>query len=163
MRSDKKVNESIQVNDLKNLVQNLVSIDQYKTKLGEDKNFIVLGIKVDGKDPAMDLSQFVESGHDVLDVDVSPGPDDSGMYTVFVEVERNSGAFDKINGVLNDIRHIDESMGDLMFASYEQKQPQSFNQENFNNSVISSSYDYVLQHNPEAKAIAERMKFLNSY
>ena len=50
-----------------------------------------------------------------------------------------------------------------MFASYEQKQPQSFNQENFNNSVISSSYDYVLQHNPEAKAIAERMKFLNSY
>ena len=163
MQSETKVNEGVEVNDLKSLIGNLVSIDQYKTKLGEDKNFIVMGITIDGKDPASDLSQFVETGHDVLDVDISNGPNKDGMYTVFVEVERDSKAFDKINAILNDIRHLDEQIGDMMFTSYENKSPTPFNQENFNSNVISDSYTYTLTHNPEAKAIAERMKFLNSY
>ena len=48
MQSETKVNEGVEVNDLRSLIGNLVSIDQYKTKLGEDKNFIVMGITIHG-------------------------------------------------------------------------------------------------------------------
>ena len=98
-----KVNEGVEVNDSDPQLQLLVLISQ-KQKLGEDKNFIVMGIaNPRQRSPTGDLSQFVETGHDVLDVDISNGPNKDGMYTVFVEVERDSKAFDKINAILNDI------------------------------------------------------------
>ena len=39
-----KVNESIQHNDLKDLINPVISIDQYKSKIGADTNIIVVGI-----------------------------------------------------------------------------------------------------------------------
>ena len=50
--------ESVKENDLRSLIHNEVSIDQYKSKLGKDEKVIVLGIKVKDQDPAKDLSPY---------------------------------------------------------------------------------------------------------
>lgn len=151
-------------NSLKNLIQPLLSVDQYKSKSGDDKNVVVVGIKVNKNEPAQDLSQFLETGiPDAIDVDISPGPDHNGFYTVFVELQRNSKLFDAIERIVNDIKVVDHELSDIKFSSYEDKQPQSWSKEAFESSVISSSYDYVIKHDPNAKEINERIKFLNKY
>ena len=164
MQSDQTIKESVNSNDLRNLIDPLVSIDQYKSKMGEDNNIIVLALKVKDKNPAMDLSQFIETGFDdVIDVDISSGPDTSGKYSVFVEMIRDDKAYKTINGILNDLKNLDESKDSWKFVSYENKSKQDFNESNFVNSVITSKHDYEIKHNPEAAEISERIKFLNSY
>lgn len=154
---------SIQNNDLIDLIKSTFSVDQYKSKIGDDKNVVVLAFEVKDADPAKDLSQFIETGHDCIDVDVSPGPDKDGNYKVFVELERNSKLFDSIDNILKDITRIDESANSFMFNAYKSDMPSNWNRQNFETSVYSSSYDYQMATNPEAQAISERIKFLNSY
>lgn len=163
MMQSNKVNESVQHNDLRSMIENNISVDQYKSKIGKDENIVVIAFKVKDKDPAMDLSQFIETGTGAIDVDISPGPDDKGIYTVFAEFERKQNLYDLLSKVLEDIKQIDKSIEKWTFTSYENKDLQEWGQETFNNSVITSSYDYAIKHNPDAKAIAERIKFLNSY
>lgn len=166
MQSNNKNNqldENIHHNDLVDLISNVISIDQYKSKLGDDEHVVVVAFEVADADPAQDLSQFLETGHDSLDVDITPGPDDKGKYKVFVELERNSKLFSRVNKLLDDVMRVDNSIDSFMFTSYENKEPQQWSEQAFNNSVITSSYDYVLKHNPKAKEITERIKFLNKY
>lgn len=155
--------ENIQHNDLSSLVDTTFSVDQYKSKLGEDENVIVVAFKVKDDDPAHELSQFLETGHDVLDVDVSTGPDENGNYSVFVEINRDSSAFDKIDKIIADVERADNSFVKQQFTSYEVKTPSDWTEENFNNGIITDSYDYVIKHNPEAQQIKERIQFLNKY
>lgn len=154
---------SIQNNDLKDHVLATVSIDQYKSKLGNDENVVVLAVHVKDAEPAKDLSLFIEKGHDIVDVDTSPGPDDEGYYKVFVEISRDHNLFANIEKVLKDVMRLDNQVNKFMFTSYNAKDPQPFNKANFDASVISSSYDYTIATNPEAQAISERIKFLNNY
>lgn len=153
----------MQNNDLKSHVQATVSVDQYKSKLGKDENVVVLAVHVKDAQPAKDLSLFIEKGHDLVDVDTSPGPDDEGYYKVFVEIARDHNLFATVEKVLADVQRADNEIDAFMFTSYNAKDPQPFNQENFDASVISNSYDYTLATNPEAQAISERIKFLNNY
>jgi hypothetical protein len=154
---------SIQNNDLIDLVQSTFSVDQYKSKIGDDKNVVVLAFEVKDADPAKDLSQFIETGHNTIDVDVSPGPNKDGNYKVFVELQRNSKLFDSIDNILKDITRIDESANNFMFNAYKSDMPSNWNRQNFESSVYSSSYDYEMATNPEAQEISERIKFLNKY
>lgn len=158
-----EINESVSVNDLRGHISNLVSIDQYKSKTDNDRNVIVIAYKVKDKNPAQDLSQFIESGLDLLDVDISPGPDTDGYYTVYVEIERDSQSISKILKITEDVSRLDEEITQWMFTSYNDKMPQEFSLEAISNSIVTSSYDYEVATNPEAKAISERMKFLNKY
>lgn len=154
---------SLKHNDLRDLVFDTVSIDQFKSKVGKDYNVVVLGVKVKGKEPAHDLSKFLETGHDVLDVDVSTGPNTDGEYTVYLEMERNSKLYDRISTVLEDIVKADNSIKTWNFTSYQSKEAREFVEENFNDSVITSSYDYMLKYNKDASKIYERIQFLNRY
>ena len=154
---------SIQNNDLINLIETTFSVDQYKSKIGDDKNVVVLAFEVKDPDPAKDLSQFIETGHDTIDVDVSPGPNKNGFYQVFVELERNSKLFDSIDGILRDVTRVDESASSFKFNAYRSDMPIEWNKQNFESSVHTSSYDYTIATNPEAHAITERIKFLNKY
>ena len=154
---------SIQNNDLINLIETTFSVDQYKSKVGDDKNTVVVAFEVKDPDPAKDLSQFIETGHDTIDVDVSPGPNKDGNYKVYVELERNSKLFEAIDSILRDITRVDESANSFKFNAYKSDMPIEWNKENFEANVYSSSYDYTIATNPEAHAISERIKFLNKY
>lgn len=164
-QTQEQVNENIKHNDLVDLISDTFSVDQYKSKLGNDENIVVVAFEIADADPAQDLSQFLETGHDAIDVDITPGPDADGRYKVFVEIERNSKLYDNVEKLVNDVKRVDNSLEnkEIFFTSYEHKEPQPWNKENFDASVITSSYDYVIKHKPEAAQIAERIKFLNKY
>lgn len=85
----KKLNEGLKSGDLDRYVSDLFTIDQYKSKMGEDKDIMVLSFKVKEKHPATDLMEFIERGYDfILDADMSAGEEHDGQYQVFVEIER---------------------------------------------------------------------------
>ena len=80
----------LQRNDLKNLLDTIVEIDSYKSKMGEDADIVTVAFSVLGEEPAKDLENFVEKGYPfVLDADVTSGEQPDGYYKVFVEMERN--------------------------------------------------------------------------
>tara|TARA_Y100000389_G_scaffold98959_1_gene95627 strand:+ start:1723 stop:2421 length:699 start_codon:yes stop_codon:yes gene_type:complete len=77
-------------NDLGHLVDKIIEIDSYKSKMGEDSDIVTLAFSVHGQEPAKDLENFIEKGYPfVLDADVTSGEQTDGTYKVFVEMERN--------------------------------------------------------------------------
>ncbi len=85
-----KLNESLAPNDLKYLVSNIFEVDSYSSKMGSDKDIVVVSFTVEDKEPASDLVNFVERGYEfVLDADAAPHEAKDGRYNVFVEMERN--------------------------------------------------------------------------
>jgi len=76
--------EELQAGDLIDLVKPTIEIDTYKPKISD--NNIVVAFFVREEDPAYDLSRFIEfSSNAVLDTEVSPAPNRTGYYIVFVE------------------------------------------------------------------------------
>ena len=73
--------EGLEQGDLKRLIHPELHIDEFKSKLGDDADVVVASFKVDNKEPANDLVNFIEKGYDwVLDADVSSGEMDDGSY-----------------------------------------------------------------------------------
>jgi len=96
--------DSLKANDLVDLVHNVFEVDNYKSKMGDDADVVVLSFKVESKDPAKDLVGFIEKGYGfVLDADMSPGELDDGKYRVFVELERNHKVVENITELLRGI------------------------------------------------------------
>jgi len=66
--------ESLEHGDLKRLVHDELHVDEFKSKLGDDHDVVVVSFKVAGKEPANDIVSFVEKGYEwVIDADVSSG------------------------------------------------------------------------------------------
>jgi hypothetical protein len=99
-----QINEGLQAGDLRMLVDNIFEVDSYASKMGEDKEIVVLAFTVKSQGPAQDLVEFIENGYDfVLDADASPGELSDGKYKVFVEIERNRRIAEQILELLNGI------------------------------------------------------------
>ena len=65
---------SLKPNDLKNFVSEIFTIDSFKSKMGKDENVAVLAFEVKDREPAKDLTNFIEKGYEfVLDADLSSG------------------------------------------------------------------------------------------
>ena len=102
-----QINESLKANDLRHFVKKVFEIDSFKSKIGDDRDVVVLSFTVDHEDPAKDLEHFIEMGYDfVLDADVSPGEMDDGTYKVFVELERSRRIASEIVQVLDGIKKL---------------------------------------------------------
>ena len=90
--------------DLESLVDNVFEIDSFASKMGEDKNIITISFSVANKEPADDLSKFLEGGYTfILDPDVTAGEQHDGTYKVFVEIERNNDANENIMEIIDGI------------------------------------------------------------
>ena len=98
-----QIKEGVEYGDLKTLVDSTVSIGEFKPKTGTEEDVIVIGFYVKDEAPAMDLAKFIERGvTPMLDTEVSPNPNDVGMYIVFVEVE-NEDLMNTTLSLINDI------------------------------------------------------------
>jgi hypothetical protein len=90
INKQRKLTEGLGAKDLKELVSEVFTVDQYKSKMGEDQDIVVLGFRVKEKFPAVDLMEFIEKGYSfILDADISSGEEHDGQYQVFVEIERS--------------------------------------------------------------------------
>ena len=95
--------EGVEYGDLQTLVDSTVSIAEFKPKTGTEEDVIVVGFYVKDEAPAMDLAKFIERGvTPMLDTEVSPNPNDVGMYIVFVEIE-NEDLMNATLSLINDI------------------------------------------------------------
>ncbi len=98
------VNEGLKAGDLEGIVSKRFSVDQYKSKMGDDKNIMVLAFSVDGTAAAKDLEKFAETGYkEVLDADATPGSLEDGKHRVFVEFARTENVDQHIRKFLDDL------------------------------------------------------------
>jgi hypothetical protein len=106
-RKQPKLFEGLRAKDLSGLVDHIFTIDQYKSKMGEDKDVVVLGFRVNDKYPATDLMEFIEKGYSyILDADMSTGEERDGKYQVFVELERTKKLPGQIKDMLEGISQL---------------------------------------------------------
>jgi len=102
-----KLFEGIEKNDLKRLVSSELTLDEYKSKMGNDEDIVVMSFKVLGREPAEDLVNFIEKGYSwVIDADISSGEIDDGYYLVFVESDRTTDIPTNIMTLIKDITNL---------------------------------------------------------
>ena len=98
------LNEGLKAGDLDGVVSKRFSVDQFKSKMGDDRNIMVLAFTVDGQAPAKDLERFAETGYkEVLDADATPGTLEDGKHRVFVEFARVEKVDRDIRRFLDDL------------------------------------------------------------
>jgi hypothetical protein len=101
------LNESLRAGDLKEFVDSLFTVDQYSSKMGEDRDIVVLGFRVKEKLPAMDLVEFIETGYNyILDADMSSGEEHDGQYQVFVELERTPRIGEQLKNLISGVSQL---------------------------------------------------------
>ncbi len=100
-----QLKEGLEIGDLARLVHDELHLDEYKSKMGEDADIVVITFKVKGKEPATDLVNFIEKSYDwILDADTSAGEMDDGDYIVFVETERTPTVPEHILQMLEELQ-----------------------------------------------------------
>jgi hypothetical protein len=86
-----------------------MSVDEYKSKMGNDDEIVVVSFNVAGKEPALDIVNFVEKSYEwVADADVSSGEVFDGSYIVFVEMERDGEVAEHIIELVEDLQNLTE-------------------------------------------------------
>lgn len=106
----RNLREGLEQGDLARLVHSELHIDEYKSKMGNDEDMVVVSFKVGGKDPATDLVNFIEKSYDwVIDADTSAGEMDDGDYIVFVELSRTPKVPGQILEILDDLKLLSDN------------------------------------------------------
>ena len=101
------VKEGLKAGDLQDVVSSTFSVDQYKSKMGDDRNIMVLCFTVDGQAPAKDLEHFAETGYkDIMDADATPGTLEDGKHKVFIEFQRVENVDTAIRKFLDDLKKL---------------------------------------------------------
>ena len=147
---------SLQQKDLKGVVTNEISIDEFEPKTGKKENVAVFGFYVTEKQVGEDLANFLEkSTFDFRDVEVTPNPNPENLYMVFVEVDRNPGMIDMLREVAKDLLNITGEIdwkGKPLLSdeSFDLKDPQ------LESNVKSTPEDYVTKDEHEANMKQEK-------
>ena len=98
-------NEGLKAGDLDGVVSSTFSVDQYKSKMGEDRNICVLAFTCSGAAGAKDLEKFAEKGYSkILDADATPGTMSDGKHRVFIEFPREEKLDQYIAEFLDDLK-----------------------------------------------------------
>lgn len=134
--------EGLRRGDLKDMIMHTFTVDQYQSKMGLDKNIIVLRFRAADKEPAIDLMEFIERSYDfVLDADKSSGEEKDGNYSVFVEFERSIEAPAQVKRLLTDISQLC-NIKDWRFRWYKDTTGHYFDEELFADVVPLTPEDY---------------------
>lgn len=163
------LSEGLTAKSLEHLVLPLISVDEFESKI-DDRRCIVVGFYVMDKDPAEDLSSFIDmSSRQVLDTEVSPAPTPDGYYMVFVEFRRSNYFPDKLIEILKVIKNlcvIDPDRWQMKCIGHEKLIP--VNEENIRENVIldeneipdiSEKEDSEKEDSEKEKTLKENLEF----
>ena len=131
----RNLSEGLRSGDLEDYVSETFGVDRYKSKMGEDRDIIVLSFRVREKYPAIDLMEFIEKGYDfILDADISAGEENDGQYQVFVELQRTPTVTEQLKELLGGVGQL---CGCREWRFRYQKSPSSleFNEENITEAI----------------------------
>jgi len=137
--------EGLRASDLKGMVSDVFTVDQYKSKMGNDEEIIVVAFTAEDKYPAIDLMEFIEKGYPfVLDADMSSGEETDGDYRVFVEIERTEKAAFNVDELLQGVGQLC-SCKDWKFKYFRDHQEHEFTKEEFSQFVPLNVKDYKVR------------------
>lgn len=115
---NQQLNEGLDYHDMKNMIDPLLSVDEYAARMGDDSDVVTLSFIVKNHLAAEDLVSWLELGYDfILDASVSEGELEPGKWLVFVEMKRRSNVPNKILEILKDL----ETLTDLSLKDWEIK------------------------------------------
>lgn len=144
---------TVKYNEMTDLVTTTVSVDQYKPKIGEANETVVVAFEVSYEQPARDLSNLIETDViESLDVDISQGPNAEGKYMVFVEFTRDSQLYENIMGIMKVVSNVTGS-DDWKFTPYKGSGPMELTQENLQATVLDNPDEYVLKYSTEEPTV----------
>ena len=116
--------------DLGHLVDTIIEIDSYKSKMGEDSDIVTLSFSVHWNEPAKDLENFIEKGYPfVLDADVTSGEQSDGTYKVFVEIERTKDISNNILEIADGVKKLAD-LESMKFRYYKNFRSRDLDEEN---------------------------------
>lgn len=100
----KILNEGLNYQDMVDQVTPILGIDEFKSRIGEDSDIIVLNFIVSGEAVGNDLVDWLERGYDwIIDAEISPGEVLDKKYYVFVEMNRRNSAPRRIMELIEDL------------------------------------------------------------
>ena len=139
-----QINEGLEQGDLARLVHPELHVDEFKSKLGRDRDVCVLSFKVTGKEPGNDLVNFIEKGYDwVIDADVSAGEMDDGDYLVFIECERNTDVPEDVIAMMGDLMNLtDQDLSEWTVQYHKDATKHALTLENLEQIIPTSSEAY---------------------
>ena len=137
-----QLNEELLAGDLRLLVDNIFEIDSFSSKMGSDKDIVVLSFTVEEKEPADDLVNFCERGYEfILDADATPGELNDGKYKVFVEIERSKHIPEQIIELLYGVGKLCE-IDNFKFRYYKSFNSLDVSEDSLRETIPTSSDDY---------------------
>ena len=157
-QATESINEDLKSLDLENLVNNTIFVDKHKSKLGEDKDVIVLAMEVKNNDAAKDLMSFIERGYtDVIDADHISSENIDGDYIVFVEFERKDTFKDVLSEMLGGVERL-TGIDNWSFKHY--KSNRTLTMEELHNTlpVTPEQYDSFLAKEKNIKDQLQQLK-----
>lgn len=102
---------SLRHGDLSGTVSEVITLDEFAPKSGNDDEVVVVGFYTTDQEPANDLNTFIQRGViDVIDTEVSPNPDHLGRYLVFVELRRDKTFPETLRALLVDVENLSGSL-----------------------------------------------------
>jgi hypothetical protein len=133
---------TLEANSLRNLVDRIVEIDSFKSKMGSDDSIVTLAFKVATEESASDLAGFIERGYPfVLDADKTAGEQSDGLYRVFVEIERNKHVAEQIMEILDGVGKLAE-INDMKYRYYKNFKSFDATQDSLEETLPKSSDEY---------------------
>lgn len=97
--------------ELAKMVLPLISIDEFEPKTGTTEEVIVVSFFCKDELPAIDLDEFIDkSVLEFLDSEVSPNPNEDGLYLVFVEFKRQPNFWTKLRALVKDIENVTDKI-----------------------------------------------------
>jgi len=139
----------LQSNDLKELVYDIFEVDSFKSKMGDDKNIVVLSFSTRTKESANDLMNFIEKGYPfVLDADVTSGEQPDATYKVFVEMERTKEVPEQIVEIVDGVQKLSD-IGKMKYRYYKSFKSEEVNLESLTSIVPldNDAYDIKVNEN----------------
>jgi len=137
-----QLDEGLIRGDLTEFVSDVFTVDRYTSKMGEDRDVLVLGFRVKEKFPAVDLMEFIERGYPyVLDADMSTGEESDGQYQVFVEMERNQNLSKNLKHLLSGISQL-TGIYEWRFRYQKDKNSLAFDEKTITETIPMSPEDY---------------------
>lgn len=139
-----KLFEGLRKGDLINCVEHVFTIDQFTSKMGNDKDVAVLRFRVKDKFPAIDMMEFIEKGYPfVLDSDISSGEEKDGKYSVFVELERTKQLPQQIKSIIEGLSALTD-IADWRFRFYKDITSQDFTEQSITEHIPLTPDEYEI-------------------
>lgn len=153
---------TVKYGEMVNLINPIISIDQYKPKIGEAAETVVIAFEVNSEQPAKDLSNLLETDVvETLDVDISQGPDNDGKYQVFVEFNRDENLHKNIMEILKVVKNV-STIDEWQYDYYKGDGTLDLNEENLSQTVLDNQQDYVLKYSHNETETNESMDRLKT-